>query len=79
MADFMRRTSLIPSSAYPTGSGRSFIVYGATTSIVTPGSYGTPSVGRSFQCQMLVETEATDAKGTADSWRVTRINRSGPC
>ncbi|MGE7469785.1 hypothetical protein ACQKLX_10105 [Bosea sp. NPDC003192] len=79
MADFMRRTSLTPSDAYPTSSGRTFVVHGPTTSIVVPGSYGAPTVGRSFQCQMLVETEAADAKGTADSWRVTRITRSGPC
>ena len=77
MSDFMQRTSLTPSSACPTSSGRIFVVHGPTTSIVIPGSYGAPTVGRSFQCQMLVETEATDAKGTADSWRVARITRSG--
>lgn len=79
MADFMRRTSLTPSDAYATGSGRSFLVFGPSTALVLPGSYGAPTVARSFQCRMLVETEALDAKGTADTWRVTRITRSGPC
>jgi hypothetical protein len=29
------------------------------------------AIARSYQCQMLVETEATDTRGTADSCRVT--------
>ena len=79
MADFMRRTSLTPSSAYPTGTGRTFVVPAPTTSIIERGTYGAPTVGRSFHSQMLVDTIATDGLGTADTWTVTRITRSGLC
>jgi hypothetical protein len=79
MADFMRRTSLTPSDMYPTSSGRTFVVHGPASTIVLPGNGFAPTVGRSFQCQMLVDTADADGKGTADSWRVTRITRSGPC
>lgn len=78
MADFMRRTSLTPSDMYPTSSGRTF-VYGPASTIVLPGSGFVPTVAAHRQCKMLVETADADGKGTADSWRVTRIMRSGPC
>lgn len=79
MADFMRRTSLTPSDMYPTSSDRTFVVYGPTSTVVLLGSGFVPTVGRTFQCQRLVDTTDADGKGTADSWRVTRITRSGPC
>jgi hypothetical protein len=79
MADFIRRNSLTPSDMYPTSSGRTFVVYGRSTTIVLPGSGFVPTVAANRQCKMLVETVATDAQGTADTWRVTGISRSGPC
>lgn len=73
MADFMRRTSLTPSDMYPTGSGRTFVVNGSAGAIVIPGSGFVPIGAAHRQCKMLVETIGAEGKGTADSWRVTRI------
>jgi hypothetical protein len=77
MADFMRRTGLTPTDMYPTSSGRTFVVNGPASTIVVPGSYGVPTIAAQRQCRMLIDTETTDGKGTADSWRVARITRNG--
>lgn len=79
MSDFMRRTSLTPSDMYPTSSGRTFVVHGPASTIVLPGSGFVPTVAAHRQSKLLVDTADADGKGTADSWRVTRITRSGPC
>lgn len=79
MADFMRRTSLTPSDMYSTSSGRTFVVNGPASTIVLPGSYGVPTIGHAVQCQMLIDTVATDGKGIADSRQATQISRSGNC
>lgn len=79
MAELSRRTGLAPSDAYPTNSGKTFVVPGPSSRIVQPGFNGMPAIARSYQCQMLVDPEATDTHATADSWRVTRISHSGPC
>ncbi|VVT44292.1 conserved hypothetical protein [Bosea sp. 62] len=79
MADFMRRTSLTPSDMYPTSSGRTFVVYGPASTIIVPGRGFVPTVAAHRQCKMLVETIDADGKGSADSWHVSLITRSGPC
>lgn len=79
MADFMRRTGLTPTDMYPTSAGRTFVVNGPIRTIVLQGSYGVPTVAAQNQCRMMVETEAIDGRGAADSWRVTRITRNGAC
>jgi hypothetical protein len=72
MAEFIARTGLTPVNAYPIAGGRVFVIQGQT--YVVPGAY----VTRATSCQLLIQTVATGAGGTASDWKIVGTSRSGP-
>ncbi|MDR4305676.1 hypothetical protein IHQ68_03440 [Chelatococcus sambhunathii] len=64
IAQFISRTTVTPSDAYPTSEGKVFVV---------SGDYRAPA------CKMLIHARARDASGTADSWIIERFTWVGPC
>ncbi len=79
VAEFSARTGLVPSDFYPTGSGRVFVVLGRSVTLVTPGSYGAPTVANTQTCRILLSTMPAGDGGTAENWRIVGVNYSGPC
>jgi hypothetical protein len=74
MADFSRDTGLVPNNSYDIAGGRVFLVNGPTIAVAI-----SPGIVASGGCRMLIETIATNPRGTADDWRITSITANGPC
>ena len=79
MADFSAQTGLTPMDAYDVAGSRTFVVLGRTVTLVTPGSYGAPTVANSQTCRLLVATKQVGTTGTAESWQIVGVSYSGPC
>lgn len=73
MADFSRSTGLVPSDSYAIAGGKAFVVNGPALAVAVPGAIATGG------CRMLIDTIAVSPRGTADDWRITEINATGPC
>jgi len=74
VADFSRDTGLTPNSSYDTAQGRTFVVDGPALAVAVA-----PGVVSSGGCRMQLEAVATGPRSTADDWRITAINATGPC
>lgn len=79
MADFMAATSLLPSSAYPVDGGKVFVIEGQPVYMTLPATTVTPAITRASSCQLQVQTLQMDTRGAADSWKIVRFSRNGPC
>jgi hypothetical protein len=67
MAEFMQKTHVVPSNAYPVGGGRMFVADKRNP------------LNPNFGCSMLITTEANGAGSTAEGWTITAISRDGGC
>jgi hypothetical protein len=74
MADFSRDTGLLPSDKFDTAKGRVFVVNGPVMVVAV-----SPGIAVAGGCKMQVETVADNPSGLADSWRIVRIDATGPC
>lgn len=74
MAIFSAGTGLTPSDSYNVADGRIFVVNGPAIAVAVA-----PGVTVAGGCKMLIGTIATSPRGTADDWRVTTIDATGPC
>ncbi|WP_439626452.1 hypothetical protein [Shinella sp.] len=79
MAEFSARTGLLPLDAYPITGGRVFVIEGQPIFVTLPATSVTPAVTRGAACRLLVSTEQTSTTRTADDWKITGIQHSGPC
>jgi hypothetical protein len=79
MAEFSVRTGLTPSDAYAVAGGRVFVVLGRTVTLVTPGSYGAPTVANAQTCRILLEARPIGTQGSASSWQIAGVTWTGPC
>ncbi|HSI41810.1 MAG TPA: hypothetical protein VLA00_14800 [Xanthobacteraceae bacterium] len=79
MADFSAQTGVTPTDAYDVAGGRTFVVLGRSVTLVTPSSYGAPTVANTQTCLLLVATKQIGTGGTAESWQIVGVSYSGPC
>ncbi|OLP60322.1 hypothetical protein BJF93_15305 [Xaviernesmea oryzae] len=79
IGQFTAQTGMLPADAYPVQGGRVFVFRTDPVMITLPATKVTPAITRTAQCQLLIQTKATDSRGTADSWKIVATQRAGAC
>lgn len=62
-----------------TSAGRTFLFEAVGGALTFPGSYGAPTVQRTFMCRLQIRAQLDGERGLADSWRIVSISHSGAC
>lgn len=81
MAEFMSRTGMLPTDAYPVGDSKVFVFAGPTTFLTLPATNVTPAVTRSTACRLMIRAVHIGGQngGGADNWKIVGTQRTGPC
>jgi hypothetical protein len=79
MADFMRETTLVPSSFYSVSDRRVFIVETPPRPMLVGGGFGVPAVIVDTRCRLQIEAKAKEQRDAADVWVIHNISRQGGC
>ncbi|MFP5078620.1 hypothetical protein ACLE20_15045 [Rhizobium sp. YIM 134829] len=79
IAQFTAQTGTLPADAYPVQGGRMFVFRTDPVMITIPATQVTPAITRTAHCQLLIQAEPIDSRGTADNWKIIGTQRTGAC
>lgn len=83
MAQFMTQTGQVPTTYFPTATGRTYVIEGPTITYVSPGFSGNyiqtgPTI-QQYRCRLMLETEPNGSGSGADKWIIKAVNWFGTC
>jgi hypothetical protein len=79
IADFIARTGMTPTDAYPVSQGKVFIFRTDPVYVTLPATNLTPAITRSSRCQLLIRAVNRAGTAGADQWIIEGTERSGNC